>query len=73
MPRPCQYMDIGQEIRGICYARAMDTLIKLVIALAIFAAGYTLGQGHRMFDYNGDGRVDKADFMRISDDLLDRA
>lgn len=48
----------------------MGTFEKLLVALVIFALGYTLGQGHKPLDYNGDGRLNAADFREASDKVF---
>lgn len=43
----------------------MSKLKLLALALVVFGLGYTLGQGHKPFDFNGDGQLNTKDFDYI--------
>lgn len=47
----------------------MSRLLVAVAAALILYIGYTMGQGHRAGDYNGDGTVTKQDASDIIDKL----
>jgi hypothetical protein len=48
----------------------MDTALRIAICLLIFAAGFTLGQGHGLLDFNGDGQVSRQDLKDATDRVL---
>lgn len=50
----------------------VKTVVNILIGLIVFFAGYTLGQGHGLFDYNGDGKVNQADLHDFSDKITER-
>jgi hypothetical protein len=40
----------------------MDSTIRLLIVILVFCLGFTLGQGHRPLDFNGDGHITGKDW-----------
>lgn len=47
----------------------MNGLLKLIILLVVFGAGFTLGQGHKLLDFNGDNKLTNRDLKTVLDHL----
>ena len=48
----------------------MEMTVKIIVLFLLFMLGFSFGQGHGMFDLNGDRTISRADIRYISENIL---